>query len=143
MNASLDAARHLVSQVETLAKVTEALREYEAEHPYLYDDSGNVLRCFAGWLSDRGINLLGDEQAAPKRKEPTPAAARTYIVWTDNDVVQAKATGNAYSRLTDRDGDSRWAGLGGAVTYVDSEIDSLTDRGLFRILRQQSAEVTR
>ena len=139
MNASLDAARHLVEQVTTLAKVTEALREYEAEHPKLYDGHGEVQRCFAGWLSDRGINLLGDEQAAPKRKEPTPAAARTYIVWFDDDVVQAKATGNVYSRLTDRDGDSRWVGRE-VVSYVDSEIDSLTERGAFRILRQRSAE---
>lgn len=141
MNASLDAARHLVEQVTTLAKVTDALREYEEQHPKLYDDEGNVLRCFAGWLSDRGINLLGDEQAAPQRKSE-PAAPRTYIVWFDDDVVQAKATGNVYSRLTDRDGDSRWVGRE-PLAYVDSEIDSLVERGLFRVLRQKSAEEER
>jgi hypothetical protein len=129
MNASLDAARHLVEQVATLTKVTDALREYEAEHPKLYDDAGNVLRCFGGWLSDRGINLLGDEQAAPKRK-PEPA-------WDLGDVVQSIHTDNAYSR--------RLAGWWGPenVRYSDVEIDALITKGVFRVLRKQSAEVTR
>lgn len=128
MNASLDAARHLVKQVETLAKVTEALREYEAEHPKLYDDSGDVQRCFAGWLSDRGINLLGDEQAAPERK-PEPA-------WAIGDVVQSIYTDNAYSRRQP----GVWDGPESGVRYSDQDIDNLVSNGSFRVLRKQSAE---
>lgn len=132
MNASLDAARHLVKQVETLARVTEALREYEAEHPYLYDGDGNIQRCFAGWLSDRGINLLGDEQATPKR-EPKPA-------WSNGDVVQSVHTDNAYSRSDYSRETLFWTGPESGVRYTDKEIDALVARGSFRVLRQQSAE---
>ena len=119
----------VVEHVETLVRVTDALREYEAEHPYLYDGDGNIQRCFAGWLSDRGINLLGDEQAAPERK-PEPA-------WAIGDVVQSIYTDNAYSRRQP----GVWDGPESGVRYADQDIDNLVSNGSFRVLRKQSAEV--
>jgi hypothetical protein len=57
-----------MSAEEKLARVTEALREYEEQHPAMFDSEGETVRCFGGWLSDRGINLIGPSQAAPNHK---------------------------------------------------------------------------
>lgn len=60
-----------MSAAETLAQVAEALREYEEQHPAMFDSEGEFVRCFGGWLSDRGINLIGPSQAAPNRGPET------------------------------------------------------------------------